>query len=135
MKKLGLLAGLALCVTVGGVYATWNYADTSANLSVDQQAVAGLTGMGTTEGEALKIKDGSNSLAFKIDDANGDHVADNIVTSGSITVIYDVADTNNETANTFAEIVESFNAVFNLVSDCFISYNRSCDKLREKCDV
>lgn len=105
MRKLGLLAALALCVTVGGVYATWNYADTTANLSVDQQAVAGLTGMGTTAGEALKIKDGSNSLAFKIDDEDGDHVADTIISSGSITLVYDVAPTNNETATLYCNVM------------------------------
>ena len=32
-KKLGLLAGLALCVTVGGVYATWTYAEGGATNS------------------------------------------------------------------------------------------------------
>ena len=105
MKKLGLLATLAVCVTIGGVYATWNYADTSAKLSVDQQAVAGLTGMGTTSGEALKIKDGSNSLAFKIDDKDGDHIADDIVSSGSITVVYDVAPTNNEAATLYCNVM------------------------------
>ena len=104
MKKLGLLATLAMCVTVGGVYATWNYADTTANLSVDQNAVTGLTGMGTTTGEALKIKDGSNSLAFKIDDTDGDHVADHIVASGSITVVYDVAPTNFENATIYCNV-------------------------------
>ena len=105
MKKLGLLATLAVCVTIGGVYATWNYADTSAKLSVDQQAVAGLTGMGTTSGEALKIKDGSNSLAFKIDDAeNNDHVADTIISSGSITVVYDVDPSNNEAATIYCNV-------------------------------
>ena len=104
MKKLGLLATLAMCVTIGGVYATWNYADTSANLTVDQAAVTGLTGMGTTEGEALKIQDGSNSLAFKIDDSDNDHQADTLVSSGSITVVYDVASTNNETATIYCNV-------------------------------
>ena len=104
MKKLGLLATLAMCVTVGGVYATRNYADTTAKLSVDQNAVTGLTGMGTTTGEALKILDGSNSLAFKIDDTDGDHVADAIVASGSITVVYDVAPTNNENATIYCNV-------------------------------
>lgn len=28
-KKLGALIGLATCVTIGGVYATWSYADTT----------------------------------------------------------------------------------------------------------
>lgn len=104
MKKLGLLATLAMCVTVGGVYATWNYADTQAKLSVDQAAVTGLTGMGTTDGEALKIKDGSNSLAFKIDDSNGDHIADKIEANGSITVVYDVAPTNHEEATIYCNV-------------------------------
>jgi len=47
-KKLGLLATLAMCVTVGGVYAAWNYAGESAdpgwgekNLSITQAPLTG----------------------------------------------------------------------------------------------
>lgn len=102
MKKLGLLATLAMCVTIGGVYATWNYADTQASLSADQVVQAGLTGTGTVDGEALKID--SNTLEFKIDDNDGDHIADEVEATGSITVIYDVAPTNHEEATIYCNV-------------------------------
>lgn len=36
MKKIGLIIGMALCVTVGGVYATWTY---TQNTDVAGEAV------------------------------------------------------------------------------------------------
>ncbi len=88
-KKLGLLATLAMCVTVGGVYATWNYGESSnTDLTVFQSAAVGLSGTATAS-SSLKIKDGSNSLAFKADDTTNDHMADALVSTGSITVVYE----------------------------------------------
>ena len=87
-RRVGLLAALAMCVTVGGVYATWNYGESIGELSVYQQASIGLTGTGTAS-SLLKIKDGSNSLAFKVDDTTNDHIADDLISNGSITVIYE----------------------------------------------
>lgn len=88
-KKLGLLATLAMCVTVGGVYATWNYGESSnTDLTVFQSAAVGLSGTATAS-SSLKIKDGSNSLAFKADDTTNDHKADTLISTGSITVIYE----------------------------------------------
>ena len=87
-KRVGLLAALAMCITVGGVYATWNYGESTAALSVQQTAAVGLTGTATAS-SSLKIKDGSNSLAFKVDDTTNDHIADALVSNGSITVVYE----------------------------------------------
>ena len=48
MKKVGLLIGMALCVTVGGVYATWTYtqntdvADETVNMTMNLTDVAHL---------------------------------------------------------------------------------------------
>lgn len=64
-KKLGLLATLAMCVTVGGVYAAWNYAGESAdpgwgekNLSITQATFNGKSGsFSVTAPSTLKIDD------------------------------------------------------------------------------
>lgn len=65
MKKLGLLIGLAICVTVGGVYATWTYtqntdvADETVNMTMNLTDVAYSGSYGTylvnTDGLKLKI--------------------------------------------------------------------------------
>ena len=45
MKKIGILASLALCVTIGGVYAAWVYADQEVKTSY---ATMGVTVTGVT---------------------------------------------------------------------------------------
>ena len=59
MKKLGLMLGLAACVTVGGVYATWSY---SGNDVVDEtkDINIGITGATTTGAEGIYEIDVSN---------------------------------------------------------------------------
>lgn len=105
-RRVGLLAALAMCVTVGGVYATWNYADSNKVSPAYASKTVGLTVSGNITGESLKIE--SNSMLIKIDDAKdgdvvvaegvaGDHYADTIVDTGNIVVRYDVAEGNNGT--------------------------------------
>ncbi len=80
MKKLGVVAALALCVTVGGVYATWNYAnkDVESASAIYKVSLAGLgteTQKGSLEvvGSAhnLKIDDGGNYKATLTCDPSG----------------------------------------------------------------
>lgn len=84
MKKFGLLVALALIVTIGGVYATWNYsAQTGINSSHEHlnsnmaDYVAGSNAYGT-----IIIFD--NDMRLTIDDTNNDHVADLVVTGDMI---------------------------------------------------
>ena len=100
-KRVGLLAALALCVTIGGVYATWNYADTTGY--VDRETVTiGLTPIGSVSNESLEITE--NSLKFLIDDTDGDHIGDAVVASGAITVTYHAADNNYEDVNVYCNV-------------------------------
>jgi hypothetical protein len=73
-KKVGILATLALCVTVGGVYATWNYTQGTA---VETHATI-TTKLASAEISTEAI--GSLKVVavggIKIDDANNDYVAD-----------------------------------------------------------
>lgn len=66
MKKLSVLAALALCVTVGGVYAAWNYAEQGVS-TVYAVGTVGITGV---EGKTSKgtLKAVGNNLAIKVDD-------------------------------------------------------------------
>ena len=100
-KRVGLLATLALCVTVGGVYATWNYADTTGY--VDRETVSiGLTPVGSVTGESLEIT--NNSLSYLIDDEDGNHVGDKVVASGEITVTYHAAANNYENVEIYCNV-------------------------------
>lgn len=101
MKRLGLLAALAMCVTVGGVYATWNYADTTS--FTDRETVSiGLTAAGNVTGESLEITE--NTLKFLIDDTDGDHKGDHVEATGLITVVYNALENNNEVVNIYCNI-------------------------------
>ena len=100
-KRVGLLAMLALCVTIGGVYATWNYADTTGY--VDRETVSiGLTPIGSVSNESLEIT--SNSLKFLIDDTDGNHIGDTVVATGAITVTYHAAANNYENVDVYCNV-------------------------------
>ena len=74
MKKLSALIALFLCVTIGGVYATWTYAGTTditdgfaeAKVTITDAVSSGANGTYTV----------TSNLVLSIDDANGDHKAE-----------------------------------------------------------
>ncbi len=88
MKKLGLLAAMAMVVTVGGVYATWNYAQTGNVAEVGTMAtvVVPEAVVSTVKG-SLEVS--HNTLSIRIDDLgnDNDHVAE-LVFEGSLTVTF-----------------------------------------------
>ena len=93
MKKLGAIIALATCVTIGGVYATWNYAQGGAN-SVDQTFAVSLAGTDITTTKGRFVVDTSR-VSISIDDqigsdgttTVGDHVAELYIT-GDITITF-----------------------------------------------
>lgn len=95
MKKFGILASLALCVTIGGVYAAWNYAeeDVSAGYGVSLLGITGVEGQ-TTKG-SIKVE-GTN-VALKVDDT-----ADGVVHNTKLTYNADGYFTVTFTANASA---------------------------------
>ena len=69
MKKLSLLVALILCVTIGGVYATWNY----SRYTVDsKQATATVVITGTQSSAKGIISIVSAPKRLIIDDTNND---------------------------------------------------------------
>ncbi|MBE5751923.1 MAG: hypothetical protein E7357_05875 [Clostridiales bacterium] len=74
-KKVGILATLALCVTVGGVYATWMYADTSAAIESQHKHLAQDLAGSTTTGAVGTLKVETAGLKFVIDQASDAHDA------------------------------------------------------------
>ncbi len=70
MKKLTVLASLALAVTIGGVYAAWNYAEEGVTAAYATGTV-GITGV---EGKTTKgaLSASGTNLAIKVDDVVND---------------------------------------------------------------
>ena len=79
MKKLSVLIALMLCITIGGVYATWTYTSTSADIVDATKEVVVELEDATTTGAAGTFTVITN-LALKIDqitedDGSTDHKA------------------------------------------------------------
>lgn len=73
MKKLSLLMALILCVTIGGVYATWNYA---RNVVDSKQASATVVVTGTQSSTKGTIAITAAPKRVVIDDTDSNHIAE-----------------------------------------------------------
>lgn len=73
MKKISALIAMFLCVTIGGVYATWSYAGT--NDIADQQAEMKVTIAGASLTGANGEYTIESNLVLTIDQANENHEA------------------------------------------------------------
>ena len=85
MRKLSLLVAIILCVTVGGVYATWNYAE---NAATSQTKYFDASTVITDKVESLSkgtIKVDTSNLKITIDDTNDDFYAE-LKIEGSVSV-------------------------------------------------
>lgn len=86
MKKLSLLIALMLCVTIGGVYATWSYAGTNdiadayaeAKVTITDAVLTGANGTYTVE----------SNLVLSVDQANDNHEAKLVFASNNSDAIY-----------------------------------------------
>ena len=73
MKKLSILIALMLCITIGGVYATWSYAGT--NDIADQLVEAKVTIANIEYKEANGVYTIDSNLVLTVDQANEKHEA------------------------------------------------------------
>lgn len=85
MKKLSLLISLILCVTIGGVYATWiysgnvNVADISEPITINLEDAAN----GGAHGTYTINKNIAGETFFRIDQANENHEAKLVIPEGT----------------------------------------------------
>ena len=86
--KIALVSALATIVTVGGVYATWSFAENKAN-SANNTVNVSMTGItaASEKGTLSVIVTGENGFSLAVDDANNDHKPD-IKKSGVVTVTF-----------------------------------------------
>ena len=89
MKKLSILVALILCVTIGGVYAVWNYAENAVEAPDDVTAGVQITeSVSETEKGEITL---TNTLVLVIDDNEGNHTPgwdDDGSNGGAITITY-----------------------------------------------
>lgn len=87
MKKLSVLIALLLCVTIGGVYATWTYtqttdvADEAINMAMNLTSVAYSDGYGVYEID-------QSGLTLTIDPKEGTTHTTSLVISGQLVVTF-----------------------------------------------
>ena len=84
MKKLSLLVALALIVTVGGVYAAWNYAQ-GATASVEITREINMAQVNTNSNKG-SIAATPHDVAFIVDDAGGYHTK--LTGAGNFTIVF-----------------------------------------------
>lgn len=86
MKKLSILLALMLCVTIGGVYATWTYAGTEDIADAFAEAKVTITDAELTGANGTyKIE---SNLVLTVDQANEDHEAKLVFSSNNSDAIY-----------------------------------------------
>ena len=110
--KIALLAALSTAVTVGGVYATWTFAEKDSAAASTSVNVA-MTGVNseTEKGTLSVMVMGSNGFSLAVDDANNDHYAE-AKKSGVVTVTFTPSASASETVKTTGVDVK-----------CIISYD------------
>ena len=86
--KIALAAALATVVTVGGVYATWSFAENTANSASTTVNVA-MTGItaATEKGTLSVMVMGANGFVLAVDDVDNNHKPD-IKKEGVVTVTF-----------------------------------------------
>lgn len=89
VSKLGFISLLCLVLVIGGVFATWNYAQGSVG-SVSETATIGLTGVGT-DSEKATISIVQNGVSVQIDDDNNDYRGE-LVIAGTIDIVVTIKD-------------------------------------------
>ena len=84
MKKFGLLVALALIVTIGGVYATWNYSGQTGINSSHEHLNSNMADYVAGENAYGNIRILDNDMDIIIDDANNNHVAELVITGDMV---------------------------------------------------
>lgn len=86
MKKLSTLIALILCVTIGGVYATWTYTGSTIT-SVDRTLSHGMAAS-VTEGDVGVFEITNNNVDISIDQTAAGNYSAKLVITGGVTVTF-----------------------------------------------
>ena len=101
MRKFSLLVAIALIITVGGVYATWSYMDSSKVDRADANLGLHLIQYEVVGGALTRY--GSSNVTIVIDDNNNNHLADPVTFEGSLVMVFtSLAGSNDESPDELA---------------------------------
>lgn len=78
ISKLGLISVLCLVLVIGGVFATWNYSQKTANPDTKTVGIAITENVSNTEKGTIAI---TSLPTLTLDDANDDHFAELVITN------------------------------------------------------
>ncbi len=89
MKKLSLLVALILCVTIGGVYATWYYSGAENVADISEPITVNLEDAQTvgSHGSYTLVKSLTGETFFRIDQIDDNHTA-GIVCKGTMKLVF-----------------------------------------------
>ncbi len=91
MKKMSFILALALLVTVGGVYASWNYSrGTLATTDITFNGRMADIVSGTAKG-TIQVVSNSNTLTFKVDDVDAADYVAVLVPTGQVQIQFKAA--------------------------------------------
>lgn len=96
MKKLSVLVALILCVTVGSVYATWNYAQGGAEKVVKYFDDSTVITPSVTDTAKGTIEVDTTGLDIVIDDEGNDYYGDMTIT-GKVVITFTPSEGADET--------------------------------------
>ena len=87
MKKLSLLIALCMLISIGGVYATWNYAGKAMDNAHEHLTLKLAASQSDNVAEGQFIRVGTAAITLWLDDANNDHVAE-VVCDGKMQFVF-----------------------------------------------
>lgn len=89
MKKLSLLVALILCVTIGGVYATWYYSGAENVADISEPITINLDDAQTvgSHGSYTLVKNVPDATFFRIDQVDDNHKA-GLRTNSTIVLVF-----------------------------------------------
>lgn len=141
MKKMTVLASLALAVTIGGVYAAWNYAEEGVTAAYATGTV-GITGV---EGKTTKgtLSASGTNLAIKVDDVATDIYQHTTVLTWNAEGFFTVTFTPNSNATTdvkangidlewYVTLADTSNQIVTDLSTVVFDYDPTDDKAAEQ---
>lgn len=99
MKKISILIALALIVTIGGVYATWNYNSQDAVNDSHEHFKLNMADYEDTGNSKGKISCFKNNVKIEIDDTNGDYRAELMITGDMIFIFTPYGEAADEVRN------------------------------------
>ncbi|MBO5889328.1 MAG: hypothetical protein J6Q58_04235 [Clostridia bacterium] len=110
MKKLSLFIALILCVTIGGVYATWYYANSQNEIAHDVTLAVGIDYSFTGTSGTLRIVVEDSLTPFKVEPIDEDNYKAQLVNNKAAKLVFTpYTNASNDIKNNGIDVYWYFN--------------------------